>query len=60
MSDAELIALAALANVEAVQMAGANAFAALCNEVPTYREGCGLMPATLALQQELRRRGIKV
>lgn len=60
MTDAELIALAALANVEAVQMAGDNALRALNGESPAWRDGCGYMPAATALRDELHRRGIKV
>ncbi len=60
MTDAELIALAALVNVEAVLMAGDNAQRVQNGESPVWREGWGFMPATLALQQELYRRGHKV
>lgn len=60
MSDAEVIALAALANVEAVLMAGDNAARALNGEFPAWREGAGLMPASEALRMELYRRGHKV
>ncbi len=60
MSDTELIALAALANVEAVQMAGDNACRIACGESPAWTEGCGTMRATELLREELHRRGIKL
>ncbi len=60
MSDTELIALAALANVEAVLMDGDNAQRLICNESPAWRDGCGLMPAGEALREELFKRGHKV
>lgn len=57
MSDAELIALAALANVEAVIMAGDNQQRAAGNPHGHYwATGHGLMPASAALEQELYRR----
>jgi hypothetical protein len=58
MSDTELIALAALANVEAVIMAGDNASRARNNEHPMWFEGAGTMQATSKLLDELYRRGI--
>lgn len=59
-SDAELIALAALANVEAVVMAGENAQRANQGHSPAYREGTGYMPAATALCEELQKRGYRV
>jgi len=58
--DAELLALAALAGVEAVLMAGDNAHRALNNESPAWRTGCGYMPAGDALRDELYKRGYKL
>lgn len=58
ISDAELIALSALANVEAVLMAGDNACRALDGHAPAWRDGCGMMPAGTALSDELYRRRI--
>ena len=58
--DAELLALAALANVEAVLMQGDNQQRAINGESPAWREGCGFMPATSELQQALYNRGYKV
>lgn len=58
--DAELIALAALANIEAVLMAGDNAVRALNNESPAWGTGHGLMPAGTELQNELYKRGYKI
>ena len=54
--DAELIALAALVNVEAVLMAADNAQQALEGLSPRWREGTGVMPYTAALIDELYRR----
>lgn len=58
-TDAELIALAALVNIEAVLMAGDNQQRALNGESPAWREGCGFMPATNELQQSLYKKGIQ-
>jgi hypothetical protein len=58
MSDAELIALAALTNVEAVLMAGDNASRALNGYGPMWATGHGTMPAGTALENELYRRGL--
>ena len=60
MTEAELIALAALANVEAVIMAGDNAQRACEGYSPAWREGTGFMPATTALVEELQKRGYKI
>lgn len=59
MSDAELIATAALANVEAVIMAGDNAQSAIEGLSPMWREGTGCMPYGTALIDELYRRARK-
>lgn len=59
MTDAELIALAALVQVEAVQMAGDNAQRVVHGLSPAWTDGC-TMRATELLTDELRRRGIKV
>jgi len=56
--DAELVALAALANVEAVLMAGDNAERALQGSLPMWRTGTGFMPATEQLREKLFRRGL--
>lgn len=56
MSDVELIALSALANVEAVLMSGDNAACAYRNEPPAWREGCGFMQYGTELAEELYRR----
>lgn len=58
--DAELVALAALANVEAVLMAGDNQVRAGRGESPAWAYGHGIMPAGTALQEELYRRGYRV
>lgn len=59
MTDAELIALAAMANVEAVQMAGDNVVAVAQGGSPWWQsQGTGIMPAGEALRVELGRRGI--
>lgn len=54
--DAELIALAALVNVEAVLMAGDNAARAINGYSPAWTDGCGLMQYGAVLEEELRRR----
>lgn len=58
MNDAELIALAALANIEAVIMDGENQERALNNQVPAWRPGTGYLPAGTSLWTELKRRKI--
>lgn len=58
MTDAELLALAALVQVDAVTMAGDNAARALNQEYPMWSHGTGFPEATLKLQEELYRRGI--
>lgn len=56
--DAELLALAAMASVEAVTMAGDNRAAEIRGDGPYWREGTGYPPATTALYAELQRRGL--
>lgn len=56
MSDAELNALAAMANVEAVLMAGDNASRQIDGNGPAWASGHGFMPAGTALYDELGRR----
>ena len=56
MSDAELIATAALANIEAVIMAGDNAQRANEGLGPMWREGTGCMEFGTKLINELWRR----
>jgi hypothetical protein len=56
MNDAELIATAALANVEAVLMAGDNAIRALNGEYPMWSTGTGIMEYGEKLREELYRR----
>jgi len=56
VSDVELIATAALANVEAVVMAGDNAQRAMEGLSPMWQEGTGVMPYTASLIDELYRR----
>jgi len=58
IQDAELLALAALAQVEAVIMAGDNAARAFRQEPPEWSSGCGLMPAGTRLWTELVLRGL--
>ena len=58
--DAELLALAAMAQVEAVLMAGENQQRAINGESPAWVVGHGFMPATSELQQKLYERGYKV
>jgi hypothetical protein len=58
--DAELIALAALARVEAVLMEGDNKAREDQGLSPAWSSGCGFMPATSELQQRLYERGYKV
>ncbi len=57
LTDAELIALAAMANIEAVLMAGDNQRFALFGNGSQWASGCGFMPAGTALYDELQRRG---
>lgn len=56
MTDAELIATAALANVEAVLMAGDNAERALEGHLPMWRTGTGMMEHGARLDLELYQR----
>ncbi len=56
MNDAELLATAALANVEAVLMAGDNAQRAIEGYGPAWREGTGIMEYGEKLREELYRR----
>lgn len=56
MNDAELIALAALAQIEAVQMDGENQMRALGGELPAWTPARGKLPAGEALQEELYKR----
>lgn len=58
MSDSELVALAAIANAEAVMMAGDNQIQKMRGESPHFAAGYGMMPAGSALYDELIRRGI--
>lgn len=58
LTDAELVALAAMAQVEAVIMAGDNAERVSQGLWPTWRTGCGYMPAATKLYDELCSRGI--
>lgn len=60
MSDAELIGLAALANVEAQLMAGDNASRMANEGVPRWSTGTGLMTASELLSNELWNRGLKL
>jgi hypothetical protein len=56
MSDAELIALAALANAETVLMAGDNQQREKDGYAPAWRDGCGFMHFTTLLYDEMWRR----
>jgi hypothetical protein len=56
MTDAELIATAALANIEAVLMAGDNAERAMQGLLPMWREGTGMMEHGTRLMDELYHR----
>ena len=56
MNDAELIALAALAQIEAVQMDGDNQLRSLNGEHPMWTSETGKLPAGEALQEELYKR----
>lgn len=56
MTDAELIALAALANVEAVLMAGDNANRAGLGMPTMWSSGCGYMEFGTKLAEEIYRR----
>ena len=58
--DAELLALAALASVEAVIMAGDNQQRVMNKELPAWRSGCGYLPATTELSDILYKRGYKL
>lgn len=58
MSDAELIALAALANVESVVMAQDNYLWNTNNGGQVWAAGHGFMQATTKLQNELSKRGV--
>ena len=57
MNDAELLALAALVQLEAVQEAGDNQLRALNGESPAWCVGCGGWYAE-KLRTELVRRGV--
>lgn len=56
MSDAELIATAALANAEAVSMAGENQMRAHQGYAPAYRDGTGFGEWGEKLRDEMHRR----
>ena len=58
ISDAELIALAALAKIEAVLMDGDNHAKILFGECPLWTVGGGYLEAGTELREELWRRGI--
>ena len=57
-TDAEMMALAALAQCEAVKMAGDNEQRRSEGYSPMWREGCGLMEAGMKLNDILIKRGI--
>ncbi len=56
LNDAELIALAALANAETVIMNGDNQQRAIEGWLPMWREGTGYMKYTSILMDEMERR----
>ena len=58
--DAELLALSALANIEAVLMAGENAQRTNQGYSPAYTDGTGMLRAGEELRVELFKRGYKV
>ena len=58
MTDAEMITLAALANCEAVQMSGDNQLRLVQGYSPAWCSGCGMLPASQALYDELQKRGL--
>jgi len=58
MTDAEMIALAALANIEAVLMQGENDNRKAHGYSAAWTDGCGLLPAGTALWDELGKRGM--
>jgi len=58
MNDAEMIALAALTAIEAVQMEGENQQRLQQGYSPAWVPGCGCLAAGSALAEELRKRGI--
>lgn len=59
VSDAEIIALAAVANCEAVQMAGENKSCEINGHGPAYcATGTGMMEAGEKLRDELFKRGV--
>lgn len=58
--DAELIALAALAHNEAIIMAGDNRQREIEGYGPAWASGCGYLPATTALFDEMVKRGYKI
>ena len=58
--DAELIGLAALAYVEAVQMSGDNRVREMQGFPPIWADGTGTPPASTALRDELYKRGYKL
>ncbi len=57
LTDAEIVALAAISQNEAVLMAGDNAQRAINGYSPAWTDGCGYMEATERLRIELARRG---
>ena len=58
MKDEELIALSALANMEAVQMQGENDQRSAQGYSPAWVPGCGYLTAGELLREELHKRGI--
>jgi hypothetical protein len=58
MTEAELIALSALANIEAVIMDGENKAREMNGYSPAWSAGCGYMEAGTALRDELHKRGL--
>lgn len=58
LTDAELVALAAMAQVEAVIMAGDNVEYTSQGRLPIWRDGYGYMPAATKLYDELYNRGL--
>jgi hypothetical protein len=59
MTDAELIAMAALVLVNAVEAQGENDQRRHCGECPAYRDHCGVgAPWTIEIEQELARRKV--
>ena len=58
LTDVELVALAAIANVEAVIMAGDNEQRKMQGYTAAWQSGCGLMTAGMRLYDELQKRNI--